>query len=325
MPPTRMAGHRPSGFVRELINKNREKPPCRTSDRRPDSRLKAPDLDVMEEFLLRFGMTRSARAADPLYMYAAPIGASPPHHGEGQAEIRRALLVARRARTISSASPRRRAPPTVRLDEPGGGVADAAHRAERLSDRGMHQASQVHGNPVKRQPLNCGPSRWRSRRLMRLPERALQVRPGADPSRDDDAEIRGDRRLVPQHARLHLFRRCLSGRTGQPDRLVQPSTAATPSHVDHHVVALAARENRRRSHLVEVQDIDDVAMESSSHLAELGESQPCGHAPPVRLRLRLLGPSSLAAGSRHSADGDRLTSAAGPFVSADEALMSRSG
>src|SRR6267378_970703 len=39
-------------------------------------RLKAPDLDLMEEFLTRFGMVRSERTATALYMR----GADSPHH-----------------------------------------------------------------------------------------------------------------------------------------------------------------------------------------------------------------------------------------------------
>src|SRR5262245_63114035 len=39
-------------------------------------RLKAPDLDLMEEFLTRFGMVRSERTNTALYMR----GTDPPHH-----------------------------------------------------------------------------------------------------------------------------------------------------------------------------------------------------------------------------------------------------
>src|SRR5262245_65951687 len=39
-------------------------------------RLKAPDLDLMEEFLTRFGIVRSERTNTALYMR----GTDPPHH-----------------------------------------------------------------------------------------------------------------------------------------------------------------------------------------------------------------------------------------------------
>lgn len=39
-------------------------------------RLRAPDLDLQEEFLTRFGMTRAERTATALYMR----GTDPAHH-----------------------------------------------------------------------------------------------------------------------------------------------------------------------------------------------------------------------------------------------------
>ena len=39
-------------------------------------RLKAPDLDAMEDFLTRFGMVKSERTSTALYMR----GTDPPHH-----------------------------------------------------------------------------------------------------------------------------------------------------------------------------------------------------------------------------------------------------
>lgn len=40
------------------------------------SRIRSPDLDVQEEFLVDFGFVRSARTADALYMR----GTDPEHH-----------------------------------------------------------------------------------------------------------------------------------------------------------------------------------------------------------------------------------------------------
>jgi len=72
-------------------------------------RLRAPDLDRMEEFLTRFGMTRSARTPSALYMR----GTDPNHHihvtekGEPSSW---ALPITPRARTTLTASPERPAP-----------------------------------------------------------------------------------------------------------------------------------------------------------------------------------------------------------------------
>ena len=99
-------------------------------------RLRAPDLDLMEEFLTRFGMTRSERTATALYMR----GTDPAHHihvtekGEpkfvglayyaaSEDDLKRVAPGAGRVRGRGDRRARRR-------------QAGAADRAQRLSDRG---------------------------------------------------------------------------------------------------------------------------------------------------------------------------------------------
>jgi len=55
-------------------------------------RLRAPDLDVMEEFLTRFGMHRSERAANAFYT----------RYRKGRSEIRRARLLRGASKTSLS-------------------------------------------------------------------------------------------------------------------------------------------------------------------------------------------------------------------------------
>src|SRR6266403_2165699 len=98
-------------------------------------RLRAPDLDVMEEFLTRFGMVRAERTNTALYMRGTDPPPSHPCHRERRAEIRGSRLL-RRERGRSRA-PRARA---RRLTDRGHRRArrwqtGAAHRAQRLSDR----------------------------------------------------------------------------------------------------------------------------------------------------------------------------------------------
>ena len=61
-------------------------------------RLRAPDLDVMEEFLTRFGMHRSDRTANALYMRGTDPAHHHPHHREGRSEIRRTSPITSRAK-----------------------------------------------------------------------------------------------------------------------------------------------------------------------------------------------------------------------------------
>jgi catechol 2,3-dioxygenase-like lactoylglutathione lyase family enzyme len=132
-------------------------------------RLRAPDLDVMEEFLTHFGMTRSERTPTALYMR----GTDPPHHihvthrgdpgfvgfgyhapSEGDLE--------RLARAPGASA-------VEEIDEPGGG------KRVRLKEPNGYQIEVVHGMamlppiPVRRDPMNTGPEPLRRAGvLMRL-------------------------------------------------------------------------------------------------------------------------------------------------------------
>src|SRR6266446_5605581 len=94
-------------------------------------RLRAPDLDVMEEFLTRFGMVRSERTATALYMR----GSDPTHHIH---------VTEKGASGIES------------IDGPGGG------KRVRVTEPNGYQIEVVHGiaatAPIvtKRQKLNTG-------------------------------------------------------------------------------------------------------------------------------------------------------------------------
>src|SRR5215469_4101560 len=117
-------------------------------------RLRSPDLDVMEEFLTRFGLVRSARTPTALYMR----GTDPPHHihvtekgdpkfvGFGyHAESEDDL---KRLTTLPGASK------IENIDEPGGG------KRVRLTEPNGYQVEVIYGQKklkpikVKRQAIN---------------------------------------------------------------------------------------------------------------------------------------------------------------------------
>ena len=141
-------------------------------------RLRSPDLDVMEEFLTRFGMLRAERTANALYMR----GTDPAHHihvtekgdpkfvgfayyAASEDDLQAARQGARRVRRRKHRRARRR-------------QARAAHRAERLSDRGgLRHREQLAPIPVKRQKLNSGEAPTaRAGELMRLPKGPSHVK-----------------------------------------------------------------------------------------------------------------------------------------------------
>src|SRR5882757_9550031 len=114
------------------------------------ARMRAPDLDLMEEFLTRFGMIRAERTASALYMR----GSDPVHHlhitekGEpkfvGFAYYAASLDDLRRLAKAPGASA------VEAIDEPGGG------QRVRLTEPNGYQIEVVHGiapvPPIKTKP-----------------------------------------------------------------------------------------------------------------------------------------------------------------------------
>src|SRR5436309_13303798 len=84
-------------------------------------RLRAPDLDVMEEFLTRFGMLRAERTNTALYMR----GTDPAHHihvtEKGAPKFVGLAYYAATEDDLERIARARGASPTEDNDEPGGG------------------------------------------------------------------------------------------------------------------------------------------------------------------------------------------------------------
>ena len=101
-------------------------------------RLRAPDLDAMEEFLTNFGMVRSARTPRALYMR----GTDPRHYIHVTEKGSRFVAFAYRAASEDDLQewPPPPAPPAVEaIDEPGGGSR------VRLREPNGYQIEVVHG------------------------------------------------------------------------------------------------------------------------------------------------------------------------------------
>ena len=102
-------------------------------------RLRAPDLDAMEEFLVRFGMIRAERTANALYMR----GTDPPHHihvtEKGDPKFVGFAYQAASEDDLVRVARAPGASAIENLDEPGGG------RRVRLTDPNGYQVEVVHG------------------------------------------------------------------------------------------------------------------------------------------------------------------------------------
>src|SRR5204863_9753620 len=119
-------------------------------------RLRAPDLDIMEEFLTRFGMTRSDRTPTALYMR----GTDHAHHihvtEKGEPKFVGFAYYASSEDDLKRVAKAPGASGIEHVDEPGGG------KRVRLTEPNGYQIEVVHGiapaAPITlhRQQLNTG-------------------------------------------------------------------------------------------------------------------------------------------------------------------------
>src|ERR1700691_4686806 len=140
-------------------------------------RLRSPDLDVMEEFLTRFGMHRSERTANALYMR----GTDPAHHihvtEKGDPKFVGLAYYVDSEDDLKRLAKAPGASGVETIDEPGGG------KRVRLTEPNGYQIEVVAGIapvapiPVKRQKLNTGEAPTaRAGELMRLPKGPAHVK-----------------------------------------------------------------------------------------------------------------------------------------------------
>src|SRR5436189_2872939 len=132
-------------------------------------RLRAPDLDVMEEFLTHFGMIRTERTPNALYMR----GTDPSHHlhvtEKGDPAFVGFAYYAASEEDLHRVAKAPGASAVEKLDEPGGG------QRVRLREPNGYQIEVVYGIEtlpeiaVPEQPMNTGTEPLRRKgELMRL-------------------------------------------------------------------------------------------------------------------------------------------------------------
>ena len=290
-------------------------------------RLRAPDLDVMEEFLTRFGMVRSERTATALYMR----GTDPAHHihvtEKGEPKFVGFAYYAESEDDLERLARAPGASVVEAIDEPGGG------RRVRLTEPNGYQIEVVHGiatlPPIaaRRQRLNTGDDPLeRAGELMRLPKGPSHVK-----------RIGHGVLMTPKFQEtVAWFRETLGFicsddvYAGGTDNVIGSFNRCDrgDGYVDHHVFFCLNHEQTGLNHLsFEVPDIDDVHMghdylesfRKYEHMWGIGRhvlgsqvydywSDPWGRV------------------HEHWADSDRLNLANGSnLVAAEEALTSQWG
>ena len=291
-------------------------------------RMRSPDLDLMEEFLTRFGMARAARTPTALYMR----GTDPFHHihvtEKGDPKFLGFAYYAESEDDLKRIATAPGASGIETIDEPGGG------KRVRLTEPNGYQVEVVHGiaavEPIAlkpRQKLNSGEDPLaRAGELMRLPKGPSQVKRighgvlNTPKFRETVAWFRDTLGFICSDDVYAGDKSNLIGSFNRLDR--------GDDYVDHHVFFCLVHQKTGLNHLsFEVQDIDDVAM-GHDHLAHVGKYEHVWGIGRHVLGSQVYDYWSDPWGRVHEhwADSDRLNLANGSnLVPAEEALTSQWG
>jgi hypothetical protein len=224
-------------------------------------RLRAPDLDLEEEFLTRFGLARAARTPTALYMR----GTDPFHHihvtEKGDPKFVGFGYYAESEDDLARIARLPGASGIETIDEPGGG------KRVRLTEPNGYQIEVVHGiavvEPIKprpRQRLNSGEDPLaRAGELMRLPKGPSQVKRighGVLNTPKFEETVAWYRETLGFICSDDVY-------AGEKEHLIGSFNRLDrgDDYVDHHVFFCLRHQKTGLNHLsFEVQDIDDVAM-----------------------------------------------------------------
>ena len=234
-------------------------------------RLRVPDLDVMEEFLTRFGMVRSERTANALYMR----GTDPAHHlhvsEKGDPKFIGLAYYVESEDDLKRIAKAPGATGIENIDEPGGG------KRVRLKEPNGYQIEVVYGVAVPpplalppRQKLNSGEDPLsRAGELMRLPKgpsRVKRIGHGVMNTPKMKETVGWFRDTLGFICSDDVYDGGRENVIGSFNRL-----DCGDRFVDHHVFFCLQHEKTGLNHLsFEVQDIDDVAM-GHGYLKQFGK------------------------------------------------------
>src|SRR5215510_8920065 len=290
-------------------------------------RLRAPDLDAMEEFLTHFGMTRAARTPTALYMR----GTDPRHHihvtEKGDPAFVGFAYLAASEEDLRKVAKVPGASGVEKIDEPGGG------QRVRLREPNGYQIEVVHGIetppaiPVDRDPMNSGaePLR-RAGRLMRprqVPAPIKRIGHGVMGSPKVRETVAWFRETLGFIGSDDVY-------AGERDNIIGSfnRTDCGDEYVDHHVFFCVRNERAGLSHLsFEVPDVDAVFMDHE-YLTRLGKYEHMWGVGRHLLGSQVYDYWCDPWGRVHEqwADTDRLNArSGGHLLSAQEALRSQWG
>ena len=224
-------------------------------------RLRAPDLDAMEEFLTRFGMVRAERTPTALYMR----GTDPVHHihvtEKGDPKFVGFAYYAKSEDDLKAVAKAPGASGIESIDEPGGG------KRVRLTEPNGYQVEVVYGIQTvsaltlkPRQKLNSGADPLaRAGEMMRLPKEPSHVKRighGVLNTPKLEETVAWYRDMLGFICSDDVYAGDKNNLIGSFNRLDRGD-----DFVDHHVFFCMRHQKTGLNHLsFEVADIDDVAM-----------------------------------------------------------------
>jgi catechol 2,3-dioxygenase-like lactoylglutathione lyase family enzyme len=290
-------------------------------------RLRSPDLDLMEEFLTRFGLVKSARTNNALYFR----GTDPPHHihvtEKGEPKFVGIAYYAASEDDLKKVAKLPGASGVENIDEPGGG------KRVRLKEPNGYQIEVVWGLErlpeikAPRQMINSGYAPTaRAGQVMRIPK-------GASRCKRIGHGVMGTPKLkeTVQWFRDTLGLICSDDvYAGEKDHLIGSFNRCDrgDDFVDHHVFFALTHGHAGLNHFsFEVQDIDDVFM-GHYYLRDYGKYEHMWGIGRHLLGSQVYDYWSDPWGRVHEhwADSDRLNAKNGSnLISAEEGLVSQWG
>jgi len=290
-------------------------------------RLKAPDLDTMEEFLTHFGMVRAERTPNALYMRGTYLKHHTPATEKGAPSFVGFAYHAASEEDLHRVAKAPGASAVEKIDEPGGG------QRVRLREPNGYQIEVIHGMeelppiPVPHQPMNTGvePLR-RAGELMRL-------RKSPTPIKRIGHGVLGTPRVqeTAQWYRDTLGFICSDDvYAGEKENIIGSFNRCDcgDEYVDHHTLFCVRNERAGLNHMsFEVPDVDAV-FKDHEYLARLGKYEHMWGVGRHLLGSQVYDYWADPWGRVHErwADTDRLNAKSGSnLLPAHEALISQWG
>ena len=289
-------------------------------------RLRAPDLDVMEEFLTHFGMARTERTPGALYMR----GTDPSHHlhvtEKGDPAFVGFAYYAASEEDLHRVAKAPGASAVEKLDEPGGGQRVRLREPNGLQIEVVHGIEDLPPISVPRQEMNTGREPLRRRELMRLPKSPAPIKRighGVLATPDVKGTVTWFRETLGFICSDDVY-------AGDRDNLIGSFNRCDcgDEYVDHHTLFCVINERAGLNHMsFEVPDVDAV-FKDHEYLARLGKYEHMWGVGRHLLGSQVYDYWADPWGRVHErwADTDRLNARTpGNLLSAEEALVSQWG